>query len=358
MASQTYNTTFVEQLGSTDEKINVTIEYCEDFNGDGFNDIKITLSIAPESNSGTEDLIGVAFDIQNDAIPTGFEVINIQTDTDNGTLSNFDPTYVFGANQVSDANGFLDPGFNTSGGGSDEPYDVGIKFSELGSGEGIVQSASFVLTAAGINLDAEALLENTDWWIRLQSTDGGEESAKTGGFILDLPSCDDGEDGEDGVANTPGFWKQSQHFQFWEGGYAPTDSFSGTFGVNVTLPFTDTLLGALSAKGGHESALGRAGTAALLNAASDEAGTGINYIIDEEALAISVLEVGADLNEVLSTLDIIDSNDDNVIGVQEVITAVQDAFGVISGPLGIEQTAIAFDAMNNMPSLDVGDFPV
>ena len=57
--------------------------------------------------------------------------------------------------------------------------------------------------------------------------------------------------GEDGIVNTPGFWKQSQHFQFWEQPYDPTDSFRSRFGlgVNVSLPFTDSLLGALSAGG-------------------------------------------------------------------------------------------------------------
>lgn len=40
------------------------------------------------------------------------------------------------------------------------------------------------------------------------------------------------------------------------------------------------------------------GTGALLNAASDEAGTDINYIIDEDALITSVVEVGANLTAV------------------------------------------------------------
>ncbi|MEP6582071.1 DUF11 domain-containing protein [Microcoleus vaginatus GB2-A3] len=102
------------------------------------------------------------------------------------TLSTFNPTVVIGANQVSDG-GPLNPGFNTSGAGSAEPYDVGIKFSEQGSGEGIVQTASFVISKPGANLD-KSLIENTNWWVRLQSTDGGAESAKTGGSIGTIPS--------------------------------------------------------------------------------------------------------------------------------------------------------------------------
>lgn len=358
----TYETQFNEKLGASNEKINVKFEYCEDFNGDGFKDVKVTLSLDPSSNSGTEDIIGVAFDIQNDAIPSNLQVLNIQRSSSNGTLSTYSPTSVIGANLVSDANGFLNPGFSTSGGGSDEPYDIGIKFSDQGSGEGIVQSASFVLSAAGVHLDAEALLENTDWWVRLQSTDGGGESAKTGGFVLDLPPCVDEPPtppGEDGIANTPGFWKQSQHFQFWQQPYDPTDSFKSTFGVNISLPFTDSLLGALSAGGGGINALSRAGTAALLNAASDEAGSGINYIIDEDALAISVFESGANLTSVLATLDIIDSNNDGRIGTTEVKAAVNDALtlgGNFNGSSGYQAVALAFDTMNNMPSLEVGAF--
>jgi uncharacterized repeat protein (TIGR01451 family) len=63
---------------------------------------------------------------------------------------------------------------------------VGIKFSDQGLSEGIVQTASFVISKPGANLD-KSLLENTDWWVRLQSTNGGADSAKTGGFIGTIP---------------------------------------------------------------------------------------------------------------------------------------------------------------------------
>ncbi len=183
-----YTTAFTEQLGDSDEDIVATFEYCADFNGDGYDDVKVTLSLAGANNSGTEDIIGAAFDIQGDAIPAGLTITNILRSTSFGSLSTYGSTFVIGANQVSDA-GPLDPGFNTSGGGSDEPYDVGIKVSEPGSGEGIVQSFSFVLSAPLTDLDGELLLENTDWYVRLQSTDGGAGSAKTAGYLLDLPPC-------------------------------------------------------------------------------------------------------------------------------------------------------------------------
>ena len=66
-----YTTQFTQQNGSSNELIDVTIEYCQDFTNDGYNDIKIALSIAPKSNSGTEDMIGVAFDIQFGFGPAG-----------------------------------------------------------------------------------------------------------------------------------------------------------------------------------------------------------------------------------------------------------------------------------------------
>ena len=158
-----------------------------------------------------------------------------------------------------------------------------------------------------------------------------------------------------GVANTNGFWKQEQHFQFWEG-YVPEDTYTGTFGVAFDdIPFGDTLLDALKAKGGGVKVLGRTGTAALLNATSDAVGSGINYVIDESALAISIQEVNEDLTltEVLTTLNEIDTSDNSRIEAGEVIAAVQNALG---GSLDLEDVAQAFDAMNNMPSLEVEDF--
>ena len=71
-----------------------------------------------------------------------------------------------------------------------------------------------------------------------------------------------------GEGCTPGYWKQSQHFDSWTAPYDPTDSFNATFGVNVTLSGGTTLLGALQSGGGGINALARHATAALLNAAS------------------------------------------------------------------------------------------
>jgi len=182
----TYSTLFNQKFGSSNEPINAVFDFDQDFTGDGSNDIKVTLSLNPGANSGTEDMLGVAFHVAGDAV-SGLQIVNIDRSEQSNTqtLSTFNPTVVIGANQVSDG-GPLNPGFSTSGGGSAEPYDLGIKFSDQGLSEGIVQTASFVIRKPGANLD-KSLIENTNWWVRLQSTNGGADSAKTGGFIGTIP---------------------------------------------------------------------------------------------------------------------------------------------------------------------------
>lgn len=182
----TYSTLFNQQFGSSNEPINALFEFDQDFTSDGSDDIKVTLSLNPGANSGTEDMLGVAFHVAGDAV-SGLQIVNIDRSEQSNTqtLSTFNPTVVIGANQVSDG-GPRNPGFSTSGGGSAEPYDLGIKFSDQGLSEGIVQTASFVIRKPGANLD-KSLIENTNWWVRLQSTNGGADSAKTGGFIGTIP---------------------------------------------------------------------------------------------------------------------------------------------------------------------------
>jgi uncharacterized repeat protein (TIGR01451 family) len=181
-----YTTLFNQKFGSSNEPINALFEFDQDFTSDGSDDIKVTLSLNPGANSGTEDMLGVAFHVAGDAV-SGLQIVNIDRSEQSNTqtLSTFNPTVVIGANQVSDG-GPRNPGFSTSGGGSAEPYDLGIKFSDQGLSEGIVQTASFVIAKAGANLD-KSLIENTNWWVRLQSTNGGADSAKTGGFIGTIP---------------------------------------------------------------------------------------------------------------------------------------------------------------------------
>ncbi|MEW6493051.1 MAG: hypothetical protein AB1589_11175 [Cyanobacteriota bacterium] len=243
---------------------------------------------------------------------------NVTVKDDNGTPNNTSDDFTAEYASGDNGNGVL---------------DVGESWVFKATGTAIAGDYSNIGTVTGVFTDD---LGNS------KTVDDADESSYTG---------------ETGVANTPGFWKQSQHFQYWAGGYKTTDSFKGTFGVNVAPSgVPDSLLGALGAGGGGVNALGRAGTAALLNAASDAAGSGINYVIDKNALAISVGKVGANYDSVLATLDIIDIDNNLRIDVAEVKGAVKDALtnneGFFNGNSGIQQVAIAFDAMNNMPSLE------
>jgi hypothetical protein len=64
---------------------------------------------------------------------------------------------------------------------------------------------------------------------------------------------------------TPGYWKQSQHFDSWVA-YTPTQKFEAVFGRDV--PGDPTLVQALDLGGGDLDALMRHTVAALLNASS------------------------------------------------------------------------------------------
>ena len=96
-----------------------------------------------------------------------------------------------------------------------------------------------------------------------------------------------------GEGCTPGYWKQEQHFDSWTG-YSPGDDFEATFGLAtdsteimckpekgkpVACDPPPTLLQALKANGGCQSALARHAVAALLNAASPD--TNYFFTIDE-----------------------------------------------------------------------------
>lgn len=73
-----------------------------------------------------------------------------------------------------------------------------------------------------------------------------------------------------GEGCTPGYWKQSQHFDSYPAGYDPYDLFDTYF--DNAFP-GKTLLGVLQLGGGGLNALGRHTVAALLNSAS----TGVDY---------------------------------------------------------------------------------
>ena len=79
-----------------------------------------------------------------------------------------------------------------------------------------------------------------------------------------------------GEGCTPGYWKQTQHFDSWVG-FQPGQFFDVVFGVDVTLRSggqgtvtNPTLLQALEATGGGVNALARHAVAALLNASNPD----------------------------------------------------------------------------------------
>jgi cysteine-rich repeat protein len=73
-----------------------------------------------------------------------------------------------------------------------------------------------------------------------------------------------------GQGCTPGYWKQTQHYDSWTAPYTPTTLFSDVF--ENAFP-GQTLVGVMQNGGGGLDALGRHTVAALLNAAS----SGVSY---------------------------------------------------------------------------------
>ncbi|MFW5664967.1 MAG: DUF7507 domain-containing protein, partial [Coleofasciculus sp.] len=137
-----YQDIFNEQLGATDERIKIVIETI-DSNGDGlYEAIKVTTSVfdedtdgdgVPDSNSGTEDLIGVAFDIGDDSLISSLNLtiddITLYSDTDPNTndgVLNSDPVagtdFIIGQDAVTGS----ELGVNISGGGEESAKTAGF----------------------------------------------------------------------------------------------------------------------------------------------------------------------------------------------------------------------------------------
>jgi len=109
---------------------------------------------------------------------------------------------------------------------------------------------------------------------------------------------------------TPGYWKQDQHFDSWYDPNDPDDDFKNVFGCPITIKWSDkgkpanesepTLLQALQAKGGGESALARHAVAALLNAANPD----VNYPRKKDQVITMVCSAlsGGDIEGTKNTL--------------------------------------------------------
>jgi hypothetical protein len=230
--------------------------------------------------------------------------------------------------------------------------------------------------AAGAS--TEVLLTGTPWEA------GQHTNTATANGSYNTTTVSDTDDAnyssEKGLGKTPGFWKQSQHFQYWPGPYTPSKSFSETFlGADQTGDkftyggvqwFNDSLLGALSAEdlkgstgsnavklNGNVSALGRSATAALLNATSDELnnnvkGSDIKYIIDPRLLLPEVVTfLSTKVDGIFDANGVQTLAGDGIISSVEVLNAVKDVFnsgGGLYGKSDVNTLATAFDKMNNM----------
>jgi hypothetical protein len=178
-----YKTIFDDIVpGGTAEIYEIEITHGEDLTGTGFHDIKVKLTLAPGSRSGTEDSIGVAFDLNNLGNYPGLQIVGTRV-LEGATT--FTAEFDIDEDAVTGNVGQLGIG---QGGGAvpAAPFDAWVKISDNGSGDGIVQSFEFILTDPDRDLDAGELLNGSDWYIRTQSTDGGGGSSKTLGTIAEV----------------------------------------------------------------------------------------------------------------------------------------------------------------------------
>ena len=147
---------------------------------------------------------------------------------------------------------------------------------------------SIAVDYAGNNVTAENTDTNTGTAVVTfgEDTDGMGGTGPSGATVTFENLADPFIPGDEGC--TPGYWKQEQHFDSWEG-HAPGDLVGSVFtGADASLA-DDTLLEALNYGGGSgllgaQRILLRAGVAALLNASS----TGVDYTLDEAGVIAAV----------------------------------------------------------------------
>ncbi|MGH7500518.1 MAG: hypothetical protein ACREL7_02060 [Longimicrobiales bacterium] len=118
----------------------------------------------------------------------------------------------------------------------------------------------------------------------------GPSGVPPSGAVITYFNVDEPPPPPGGEGCTPGYWKQPQHFDSWEG-FLPGDDFDTTFGVDLFNPDL-TLLQAAAQGGGGVNAMARHAVAALLNAAS----SGVNYdmTVAEVIAAVQAAEASGD----------------------------------------------------------------
>jgi hypothetical protein len=173
---------------------------------------------------------------------------------------------------------------------------------------------SIAVAYAGDNVTAEQTNVGTSTAIVTIGEDpsgAGVDPGPSGATVtftneLDPPPGDEG--------CTPGYWKQEQHFDSWEG-HDPTDLVGGVFtGADASLA-DDTLLQALNYGGGPgllgaQQILLRAAVAALLNASS----SGVDYTLTEAQViaAVDAALASGDRDTILAAAAALDA--DNNLG--------------------------------------------
>jgi hypothetical protein len=108
---------------------------------------------------------------------------------------------------------------------------------------------------------------------------------------------------------TPGYWKQSQHFDSWTAPYTPSTTFASVFGSGY-FSSSLTLLQALGLNGGGINALARHSVAALLNAAN----TTVDYPDESTASIISAFQAAVAGDTIESQKNTFDSWNNGVGG--------------------------------------------
>ena len=176
-------------------------------------------------------------------------------------------------------------GFADSGGTTDE-YD--FRFTVTG---GLLADAFFVEKDIGVKVTSE----NSSFAGVFTSGFGGGSKGLLGPI---------GFQPEGGC--TPGFWKQSHHFDSWPAPYTPGSSFENVFGRDV--PGEPLLVEALRLKRGGLNALMRHATAALLNAASPDVAA--DPAFDTPAEVIAAFQAAFDSGDFETTKALLeDSNE-------------------------------------------------
>ena len=367
------------QVGSFGASYTITFDYCQDFTGDGLEDVKVTIQLSPGATA-PGDIQGLGFDLNGDVddlfVNGSMKIGQVTTNA-----SYTGPLVIDVAEQNADADFNVQPEAQTT-----TPFDVTFS-ADSGNSTGNLTAISFVISDDLTDINAKALLDNTDWFLRGQAHDAGD-SSKTTGTAPELNECDDDEHHTDpGTGLTPGYWKN--HVDVANavlGQDITTTEYDDFFGIqatlsqgsgkNATVIVDATLLQALGTGGGGQMALARAATAAVLNATADEdhdignfsyadadtmkdaiaRKTGIDPTDGIDDAADQAL-IDQQYDQCFAFLSGVDDNHDGVLQSAEVIGAVQTAYsgGSYDTAFGSE-LAECRDVMNNQEGLGTSDF--